>query len=138
MRWSVLSGGAALLAAAGLLSACAGHPPALLRTVYAKSILEPGPDSRGLFKFSDWMPVRRLLHGSSPPVTYRSEGLAASLGLRNLFITFNGFWPERGALFDTCTFKVCGLRPPAAQLPGCPRGRLRRQYGPGLCPGLFR
>ena len=100
-----------------LLSACDGHPPALLRTVYAKSILEPGPDSRGLFKFSDWMPVRRLLHGSSPPVTYRSEGLAASLGLRNLFITFNGFWPERGALFGTCTFKELEAYAVCARLP---------------------
>jgi cysteate synthase len=100
-----------------LLSACDDHPPALLRTVYSKSTLEPGPDSLGLFKFSDWMPVRRFLRDSSAPVTYRSGGLAARLGLRNLFITFSGFWPERGALFETCTFKELEAYAVCARLP---------------------
>ena len=39
------------------------------------------------------------------PVVYRSEGLAAKLGLENLYIAFNGYWPEKGALLETCTFK---------------------------------
>ena len=28
----------------------------------------------GLYKFADWLPVRRMLKGSSAPVTYRSKG----------------------------------------------------------------
>lgn len=100
-----------------LLSVCDGHPPALLKTVYAKNILEPGLDLLGLFKFSDWMPVRRMLRGSSAPVTYRSDGLAESLGLRNLFITFSGYWPARGALFSTCTFKELEAYAVCARLP---------------------
>jgi cysteate synthase len=38
-------------------------------------------------------------------VTYRSAGLAAELGLRNLYISFSGYWPEIGARTATCTFK---------------------------------
>ena len=33
------------------------------------------------------------------------QGLAGKLGLSNLFIAFNGYWPEEGALLETCTFK---------------------------------
>jgi cysteate synthase len=40
-------------------------------------------------------------------VTYQSEGLAQELGLQNLFITFNGYWPEKGAMMKTGTFKEC-------------------------------
>ena len=39
------------------------------------------------------------------PLVYRSEGLAAKVGLDELFIAFNGYWPEKGALLETCTFK---------------------------------
>jgi len=39
------------------------------------------------------------------------------LGLKNLFIVFNGFWPEKNAFIDTCSFKeleaytVCARTP---------------------------
>jgi cysteate synthase len=45
------------------------------------------------------------LNGSSSPVTYKSEKLAAYLGLGNLYITFSGWWPEIGAAMKTCSFK---------------------------------
>jgi len=41
----------------------------------------------------------------SGPVTYRSTELAAELGLNNLYISFNGYWPEKGAFIKTCSFK---------------------------------
>ena len=55
-----------------------------------------------------------MLQGSSAPVTYRSKGLAKHLGLENLWITFNGYYPAIGATMTTCSFKeteaysVCG------------------------------
>ena len=88
--------------------------PSLIRTVYAKKQLEVRDDSCGLYKFCDWLPVRRILSGSSAPVTYRSKGLAEALGLENLYITFNGYHPAIGANMTTCSFKeteaysVCG------------------------------
>ena len=86
----------------------------LIRTQYAKKQLTVKEDRYGLYKFSDWMPVVRMLEGSHAPVTYKSEGLATKLGLENLYITFNGYYPGIGAQMTTCSFKeteaysVCG------------------------------
>lgn len=88
--------------------------PSLVRARYARRQLEVKPAEWGLYRFCDWMPVRRILKGSSAPVTYRSKGLAAHLGLENLWITFNGYYPAIGATMTTCSFKeteaytVCG------------------------------
>ena len=92
--------------------------PSLIRTIYAKKQLGVKGDSYGLYKFCDWLPVNRMLKGSAAPVTYRSEGLARHLGLDNLYITLNGYYPERGAAMTTCSFKeteaysVCGRADP--------------------------
>ncbi|MBQ7856696.1 MAG: cysteate synthase [Alistipes sp.] len=80
--------------------------PSLIRADYAKKQLTVRDDEEcGLYKFRDWLPMKRMLKCSSSPVTYKSEGLAAALGLKNLYITFNGYFPERGATMPTCSFK---------------------------------
>ena len=79
--------------------------PSLVRANYLKKQLELKPDSYGLYKFCDWLPVKRILDGSAAPVTYKSEALAKYLGLRNLWITLNGYFPGRGAKMRTCSFK---------------------------------
>ncbi|MGE5892965.1 MAG: pyridoxal-phosphate dependent enzyme, partial [bacterium] len=67
---------------------------------------EPFQDTRGkgVWKFN-WLPVHTPSFEQAGPVVYRSEWLARHLGLENLYIAFNGYWPERGALIQTCTFK---------------------------------
>lgn len=80
---------------------------ALIFTNYAKKQLEVREELPGLYKYADWLPVCRVLEGSGAPVTYKSEGLAARLGLSNLYITFNGYWPEKGAAMQTGSFKEC-------------------------------
>ncbi len=88
--------------------------PSLVRTLYDKSRIDFGPKEAGIFRFLDWLPVRRTLKGSGATVTYRSARLADALGLDNLYVAFSGWWPEKGALMETCTFKeteaysVCG------------------------------
>lgn len=88
--------------------------PSLIRAYYDVKQLNVRDDSYGIYKFCDWLPVRRMLNGSSAPVTYKSKGLAADLGLENLYITFNGYFPQIGASMTTCSFKeteaysVCG------------------------------
>ena len=78
----------------------------LLRTEYVTKRLNPREDLPGLWKFYDWLPVKEPLRGSGEkPVTYKSEGLARELGLENLFISFSGYWPDRGARMTTCSFK---------------------------------
>ncbi len=79
--------------------------PTLIRARYAKRQIEVGDASEGIYRFADWLPIRRTLKGSSAPVTYKSEGLAKHLGMENLYITFSGYWPERGANMTTCSFK---------------------------------
>ena len=99
------------------------HPqcdqPSLVRAVYEKKQLEPLGLEYGIYRFADWLPVRRMLQGSCAPVTYKSEKLAKELGLNNLYITFSGWYPEIGAKMSTCSFKeteaysVCGRLDPA-------------------------
>lgn len=93
--------------------------PGLIRAIYGKKQLEAREDRYGLYKFANWLPIRRFLQGSSAPVTYRSQGLAGALGLNDLYITFSGYWPEKGAIMRTCSFKeteaysVCARLDPA-------------------------
>ena len=82
-----------------------GKTPSMVRAIYEKKQLYVGSDSLGLYKFADWMPVKRILESPSCPITYKSEKLAKALGLNNLYITFSGWWPERGACMTTCSFK---------------------------------
>lgn len=79
--------------------------PTLIRTVYEEVQINVEHESLGVFRFADWLPVHRFLKGSSAPVTYKSAGLAQHLGLENLYITFSGYWPEKGANMRTCSFK---------------------------------
>ena len=79
--------------------------PSLVRAQYEKKQLEVRSDDYGFYKFCDWLPVKRMLKGSSAPVTYRSEALAKHLGLSNLWITLNGYCPEKGVRMTTCSFK---------------------------------
>ncbi len=88
--------------------------PSLVRAIYQDKQLQLFEDDFGLYKYASWLPVRQILKGSSAPVTYKSESLGKYLGLSNLYITFSGYWPEKGAKMPTCSFKeteaysVCG------------------------------
>ena len=80
--------------------------PSLIRTQYAKKQLEITNDI-GLYKYRNWLPIKRLLRCTATHTTYKSRGLAKALNLENLYITFNGYLPERGATMTTCSFKEC-------------------------------
>ena len=81
--------------------------PTLIRADYAAKQLELRDELGGLYRFADWLPIRRILKGSASPITYKSHKLAAHLNLKNLWITFSGWWPEKNALMRTGTFKEC-------------------------------
>ena len=83
------------------------HPQSLIRAIYENRQIQLHPEHTGLYAFSDWLPVERILEGSGAPVTYRSQGLAGLLGMEQLYITFNGYWPERGAWMKSGSFKEC-------------------------------
>ena len=94
-----------------------GGAPSLVRAVYENSKFSPRGDLDGLYRYAEWLPVRRTLKGSCAPVTYKSKGLAKFLGLENLYITFSGWCPRLGAKFKTCSFKETEAYSVLARLP---------------------
>ncbi len=88
-----------------ILSAPGEIQSGLVRAIYEKKQLEVKDDSYGNYKFADWLPIHKTLHGSYAPLTFKSKMLAQNLGLTNLYITFSGYWPERGIKMRTCSFK---------------------------------
>ncbi|MDA8423585.1 MAG: cysteate synthase [Nitrospiraceae bacterium] len=82
---------------------CEHCKDALLVTQYYDTRFSESAAS-GVWRFN-WLPVHEPNISQPGPVVYRSKGLADKLGLSNLFIAFNGYWPEKGALLETCTFK---------------------------------
>lgn len=89
-----------------MLDAPNAERPTLIRAIYEDKQLDI-KDLDGIYRFAGWLPVHKTLEGSGAPVTYKSEALAKELGLKNLYITFNGYWPERGAKMKTGSFKEC-------------------------------
>ena len=99
--------------------------PSMMRPVYEKKQLtvRTDPDA-GLYRYADWLPVQRMLQHPTEPVTYKSERLAAKLGLNQLYITFNGWWPERNARMTTCSFKEMEAYSVCARLGASQRGQV--------------
>ena len=97
-----------------LLDAPNEKTPGLVRALYSEKQLHLLPKEFGIYQFASWLPLNRILEGSSAPLTYKSTGLSSFLGLNNLYITFSGFFPEKGIEMQTCSFKeteaysVCG------------------------------
>lgn len=99
-----------------MLDAPNAERPALIRAVYEDKQLDI-KDLDGIYRFAGWLPIYRTLEGSGAPVSYKSEKLAKELGLSNLYITFNGYWPERGAKMKTGSFKECEAYSVCGRLP---------------------
>jgi cysteate synthase len=81
---------------------CEHCADALLVNEYSSRFQERGGE--GVWRFN-WLPVYSPDTTQSGPVVYRSRGLAVRLGIENLYIAFNGYWPEKDAGLETCTFK---------------------------------
>jgi len=100
-----------------LLTCPEHHEPGLLRAEYAHRTLDIHKELPGIFRYRTWLPVRRIFDDAQGPVVFRSKGLAQRLGLDNLFIAFSGYWPEKGALMETCTFKELEALAVCARIP---------------------
>lgn len=97
-----------------------GDGSCLLRTIFSEKKLNIREDADGLFRFAGWLPLKGHLKGSDAPVTYKSEGLASVLGLKNLWITFSGYWPVINAYMTTCSFKETEAFTVCSRLKGYP------------------
>lgn len=77
----------------------------LLSTQYGKPLII-NTELSNLYRYKDWLPVQsEFKEMSSLPGCYQSENLAYALGLDNLWILFSGFWPEKGAVLESGSFK---------------------------------
>jgi cysteate synthase len=90
----------------GLILECPmQHEPALLTTEYRYKRFEPDTRAEGMFRYRRWLPGTRVLSGAGSSATYKSERLNRIIGLPNVWVVFNGYWPEKGATLETATFK---------------------------------
>ena len=94
---------------------CPSGCDALIQAVYTERRLTLR-DLPGVFRYSGWLPIEGHLEIDAGPVSYESEGLARELGLSHLTITFSGYWPERGAKMETCSFKELEAQPTMLRL----------------------
>lgn len=81
------------------------HAPSLLRAEYQSTRFTVDEAAAGIFRYRTWLPVERCLEGAGRARVFHSTGLGAALGLEQLDIAFSGYWPERGARLETCSFK---------------------------------
>jgi cysteate synthase len=90
----------------GFVLECAtSHEPSLLVTHYATKQFKCDEHAEGIYRYRSWLPIVRTLGNSSRTITYQSERMSRIAGLPNLWIAFNGYWPEKGASLETATFK---------------------------------
>jgi cysteate synthase len=90
----------------GLVLGCSNpHGPALIASEYFDTEFRVDDRAGGLFRYRNWLPVVRTFPSRARTAVFRSERLGRALGLDELWIAFNGYWPERGAFFETASFK---------------------------------
>lgn len=102
----------------GLMLECPNeHSPVLLVSDYNSTSLISDNEAEGLYRYRRWLPIVRELKGAGRTITYQSERLSRITELPNLWIAFNGYWPERGAALETATFKELEAYSVLARLP---------------------
>ena len=89
---------------------CPESHDSLLRTEYKTKRIRK-LSGKGMFNYIDWLPVEEALSINASPITYKSDEFGKELGLKNLYIGFSGYWPEKRAFMKTCTFKELEAQP---------------------------
>ena len=59
----------------------------------------------GVWKYLDWIPTSTSNEYVAGTTTYKAEALGQALGMSNLWVTFHGYWPEKGGMCPTGSFK---------------------------------
>lgn len=106
----------------GLMVRCPReHEPAMLRTVY-ETAFEPDEGFQGILRYNRWLPLRAL-HPERfrRTAVFRSDALNDFLGTPDLWLAFNGYWPQRDAWMPTGTFKDLESAAVLARFPGSER-----------------
>ncbi len=94
---------------------CPNGHNSLLRAKYRSKQIHVGPE-KNVFRFKDWLPISKTFECRAGPVTFKSEALSKELGLKNLWVGFTGYYPERGAFAVSGSFKELEALPTYARL----------------------
>lgn len=81
------------------------HAPALLTTHYRECRFRPDELDESIYRYRQWLPAASHVACRGRTIVYQSQRLNDLFGLPNLWIAFNGYWPERQAFLETTTFK---------------------------------
>jgi len=81
------------------------HEDTLIVTQYSNKRFEPDVSANDITRYRCWLPWLNKRNGAGRTITYKSESLNSLIGFPNLWIAFNGYWPEKGATLETATFK---------------------------------
>ncbi|MDP9017902.1 MAG: cysteate synthase [Candidatus Eremiobacteraeota bacterium] len=101
----------------GFRFTCASsHAPSLLRSVYEETSFLP-QESSGISRYAHWLPARNRIPSTARTATFQSDALNRALGTPNLWLAFNGFWPDRGAHLEHATFKELEAAAVVARFP---------------------
>ncbi len=61
--------------------------------------------AEGVWRYFDWLPAHEISSQTAGTVTYQAKELGEKVGLSNLWVAFHGYWPEKGGICPTGSFK---------------------------------
>jgi len=100
-----------------LLSCDEEHGPSLLQADYTVPDFNLDNSYSGIYRFREWLPIRRCFDCSPNTVIVQSEALSEILGIEDLHFAFNGYWPEKGGNMMTASFKELEAAAVLARIP---------------------
>lgn len=93
-------------------------PDGLLIAEYPRQ-LAIDEQASGLWKFRSWLPVESQGGIAASSVCFPAPELGSAIGLDDLWVSFNGYWPERGGACPTGSFKDLEVAPTLQRLLEC-------------------
>lgn len=81
------------------------HAPSFLHSIYRERTFTIDTAHAGILRYAAWLPLREQIDDVARTAVFSSDAVRALLHAPNLWIAFNGYWPERDAFHGTATFK---------------------------------
>ena len=114
---------------------CPNRCGAILTSIYPHIHFQPDTSKHGLARYQAWLPPSKKKLPPIGSITYKSLALGKYFGLDHLYISFNGYWPEKNAWMESMTFKeleawaVCATyRPSHGRLSLASAGNAARSF----------
>lgn len=93
-------------------------PGGLLKAVYPQHF-SVDDSARGMWRFRSWLPVVAQGTTDAGSICFQAPELGSAVGLEDLWLSFSGYWPERGGACPTGSFKDLEVAPTLQRLLEC-------------------